>query len=218
MKKLVLFSTQVPTGTEPLDNALNSFLPGSRPVLGYLPAGPDPQQRFYRERKAYYSRLGMDLSVVLDPEGPNSPALLQKLWACGAIHLSGGNTFEFLRWLHQADLLEPLRRYSESGGVLIGVSGGAILLTKDISSARLCGDVPPEGKVDPSGLQLVGFHFVPHYVESDASRIALASFTRDHTGRLYACRDGEGLVVDGDHIRLVGNPVVFESGRRIPPL
>ena len=46
---------------------------------------------------------------------------------CDAIHLTGGNTFQFSYWLRERGLDAELKRYAKAGGVLIGVSAGAIL-------------------------------------------------------------------------------------------
>jgi dipeptidase E len=58
--------------------------------------------------------------------------------------------------------VDVLRQYVARGGVLIRVSAGAILMTPDIRTTLLCGDTLPAEEIEPRGLGLVDFAFVPH--------------------------------------------------------
>jgi dipeptidase E len=109
----------------------------------------------------------VDLSPYFELGDGYNPDELDTLLTCDAIHLSGGNTYYFLHWLRVRNLLIRLREYVARGGVLIGVSAGAILMTPNIGSASLCGDMPLEGMTDYAALGLVDFAFVPHLNEKN---------------------------------------------------
>jgi dipeptidase E len=126
------------------------------------------------------------------------------LFACDAIHLTGGNTFQFLYWLRQRGLVSDLQRYVAKGGILIGVSAGAILMTPDISSSSLCGDEPYPGLDDFTGLSLVDFAVYPHYDGSASAAEALHRFSSTFNGPVYGIPDGGGIVVDGAHLEFIG--------------
>lgn len=65
MKKLVLYSNQVRPITDKIDNELVSLLGKPNPIIGYIPSNADPQRKYYKERQAYYARLGINLTVYL---------------------------------------------------------------------------------------------------------------------------------------------------------
>jgi dipeptidase E len=115
-------------------------------------------------------------------------------------------------------MLAPLRQYAARGGVLIGVSAGAILMTPDIATAALCGDEPLEGETDLAALHLVDFAFVPHFGEIPCDLVALQAYSRSRQAVLYACRDGDGIVVEDDQVKCIGDVLVIVNGELAQPV
>lgn len=124
----------------------------------------------------------MDLRVYFELDKDYHPDQLESLVSCDAIHLSGGNTYYFLYWLHKREMLESLRQYVEQGGVLIGVSTDFIMMSPDISICPLYINEAIEVDTDFSALNLVDFAFVPHYQDRKVSLniAALQKYSRDH--------------------------------------
>jgi dipeptidase E len=212
MKKLVLYSDQIPSVTDKIDKELVTILGKSNPIIGYIPSAADPQRKYFSQRQEYYSRQGMDLKVYFELDKEFHPNLLESLLSCDAIHLSGGNTYYFLHWLRKRKMLLPLRRYVKKGGVLIGVSAGSILMTPDISTSALCGDEPIEGENDTVALNLVDFAFVPHFGSIPSDLVALREYSRVHRTAVYACRDSDGIVVIDDDVKCVGDVIkIYEK-------
>ena len=200
--RLVLYSDQIPPITDPIDDRLFGMLPPS-PKIGYLPAGPDPDRSWFQSRQAHYGRRNATLSFF-GLENDFDPSRMEELLASDAIHLSGGNTFQFLYWLRERGMSEPLKRYAQTGGVLIGVSAGAILMTPSVQTSYLCGDAPFPGLDDLTGLALVEFACVPHYRGPTPE---LQAFADRFLGPIYAVPDGAGIVVEGDSIELFGDVI-----------
>lgn len=211
MKKLVLYSDQIPSIAGEIDKELLNLLDKSDPIIGYIPSCADPQRKYYKERQAYYSRLGMNLEVYFELDKEYHPDLLESLLSCDAIHLSGGNTYYFLYWLRKREMLLPLRQYVEQGGVLIGVSAGSILMTPDISTSALCGDEVIARETDFSGLSLVDFAFVPHFGDIPINLDDLKKYSRDNQVVVYACRDSGGIVVTEDDVNCIGDVVKVDE-------
>ena len=213
MKKLILYSDQIPSIAGEIDKELVTMLGKPNPIIGYIPSSTDPQRKYYKERQAYYSRLGMDLKVYFELDEEYHPDLLESLLSCDAIHLSGGNTYYFLYWLRTREMLVPLRQYVSQGGMLIGVSAGSILMTPDISTSALCGDEVIAGETDFSALNLVDFTFAPHYGDREMSPSisALQKHSRDHQIVVYACRDSGGIVVTKDDVNCIGDVVKIDE-------
>jgi len=207
MKKLVLYSNQIPPLADKIDRELIILLAKSNPIIGYIPPNADPTRKYFKERQAYYSRMDMDLQVYFELDKEYQPNLLESLLSCDAIHLSGGNTYYFLHWLRKREMLEPLRQYVKQGGVLIGVSAGSILMSPDISICPLYINEPIVVETDFSSLNLVDFAFAPHYGSRKMSTTipALQKYSRDHQIVVYACQDSGGIVVTDDNVKCIGD-------------
>lgn len=211
MKKLVLYSDQIPSVSNKIDKELVAILGKSNPIIGYIPSNADPQRKYYNERQEYYSRLGIDLRVYFELDKEYHPNLLESLLSCNAIHLSGGNTYYFLYWLRKREMLEPLREYVVKGGVLIGVSAGSILMSPDISICPLYINEPIEVETDFAALNLVDFAFAPHFGERSPDLAALREYSRERRTVVYACRDSGGIVIIDDNVNCIGDVVKVDE-------
>jgi dipeptidase E len=214
MRRLVLYSDQIVPDTDKVDQELVALLGRSNPTVGYIPSSAGSQRQYYYEaRRVYYARLRMTLAVDFGLDQGYDPNRLEALLACDAIHLSGGNTYYFLHWLRQRDMLAPLRRYVAQGGVLIGVSAGAILVTPDIATAAFGRDEPLVGETDLAALHLVDFAFVPHFQGTPSALVAVQAYSRRCQVPVYACRDGDGIVVVDDQVKCIGDITVAANGK-----
>lgn len=203
-RKLVFYSDTQACGNALVVERLLRLIDRPRPRIAYIAATPDPLRVYFDAQRERYRAMGADLALYLDAQTPHERHLEERLLACDAIHLSGGNTFEFLHWIKHSPLLRILPEYVAAGGVLIGVSAGAMLMTPDVSSARLCGDARNGQAADDTALGLVDFHFWPHYEPGRA----LSPHQQRLIGKLpelYRCPDGSAILVDGTRIEFFGD-------------
>jgi len=191
-RRLVLYSDGDGPANAPIHRRLLELIGKPNPAIAFVPSGANSDPGWFHAKVAHYAALGARMERSFDVDTDTD---LTSLLACDAIHLSGGNTFEFLMRLRRRGMMEVLRDYVEGGGVLIGTSAGAILMTPDIGTSRLCGDQNWPKLTDLSGLGLVDFLFWPHYGGSHAT----GAFP------IYACPDGAGIVVEGDAVELFGD-------------
>lgn len=178
-----------------MDEVVRGWLPASG-IVGFLPSSPDPDRFWFEPRRAYYGEHGLELRYF-GLEDEFDEARLPELFGCDAIHLSGGNTFQFNHWLRERGLADRLRKYVADGGVLIGVSAGAILMTPEVSSSLLCGDVPYRGQSGGPGLGLVDFAVVPHI---GAPNPEVERFARGFGGPVYLLPDDGSILVEDDQV------------------
>ena len=206
MRRLVLYSDQVIAANQQVDSYLLQLLGTNAARIGYISSSSDPKRQYFTAKQQYYQQYGLEaLYVELDVEYKTD--LLDPLFACDAIHLSGGNRYYFLYWLQQRGLMERVQHYAEHQGVLIGISAGAIIMTPEVASARLCGDVPYAPLTTYQGLGLVDFAFVPHVQDTPEEYARMQVFANHQQRVLYSCHDGDGIVVVGETVTLVGNVV-----------
>ncbi|MFC1641016.1 Type 1 glutamine amidotransferase-like domain-containing protein, partial [Patescibacteria group bacterium] len=110
-----------------------------------------------------------------------------------------------------------LRDYVEKGGVLVGVSAGSMVMSPKIDVGAVDDDMEGTlneiGLTDLTAMGLSGFEFFPHLnkdVDELTKRLKVYSKIEDSV--VYACQDGDGIVVNGDDIQFIGDVLKFENG------
>ncbi len=207
MRRLVLYSDQVIAANQQVDSYLLQLLGTTTARIGYISSSSDPQRQYFMAKQEYYKHYGFELALYVELDVAYDSSLLDSLFACDAIHLSGGNTYYFLYWLQQRGLIERLQHYALHKGVLIGISAGAIIMTPSVNSAQLCGDTPYAPLTIYQGLGLVDFAFVPHVQDTLEDYAHMQAYANHQQKLLYGCHDGDGIIVAGETITLVGNVV-----------
>ena len=214
MVNLVLYSDQTEGEGLEIDDRLLRLVReescGNR--IAYIPSGPDPERYFFNACKTYYTRLGLDVPLYFDLDVPHSAEETADLFACDAIHLSGGHTGDFLARLKRSAMLGPLRDWALKGGILIGVSAGAILMAPTIATDALFLGEMPEDVADGDALDLLPFEVFPHLDDDATYRPALVRYSRHTTRPILACNDGDGAVVTEGRVECFGSPVWIVDG------
>lgn len=210
--RLALYSDQIIPANAAVDRRLLELLGVDRPCVGYVSSTPDPARSYFSAKRKYYEQLGVELDHYVDEDNVGDATRIADLLACDAIHLTGGSTYRFLRWLQATDLLGALRKYALGGGVLIGTSAGSLLMTRDISIAQLSPDDASQGPPSLAALGLVGFQFWPHYQLGQELDPRAMSFLAN-ASHVLACPDGSGVIVQDDSIDTIGHVKVFRYGK-----
>ncbi|MCL1139766.1 Type 1 glutamine amidotransferase-like domain-containing protein [Shewanella pneumatophori] len=178
---------------------------GTKLNIGYIASEPDPQRQYYLQTQAMYQAHNAELNVYLELESGFCENSLKSLLNCDVIHLSGGDTFRFLKALKQQSLLPVLRQYSVNGGAIVGVSADAMIITPSIASAPLCGDNNDCQLEDLTALNLVDFMFVPHATDKQLKEARLPQQAKfEHT--ICFCPDDAALVSLSGQLQVVGQP------------
>lgn len=186
--------------------------------MTYVPMSEEGSRVFFRRFERRYRSFGgthFQCLPVDVPRPASSPSAEQILLASDVVYLSGGNTYYFLHHLRRARLIGVLRRFVERGGVLAGLSAGAILMTPHIGLAGYPPFDRDENEVglrNEASLGLVGFEFFPHFRNSKRLRDALLRYSQRSARPVYACRDGSGLVIEGDRLTAHGDVFLFDRG------
>jgi dipeptidase E len=215
LPRLVMYSDQIIPQNRQIDSHLLALISKAQPKIGYIPANADPSRTFYQECAEYYAPLGVSLEPYFELDLRYEPALLPELLACDAIHLSGGNTFYFLRWLKMRGMLDMLRTYALQGGVLVGVSAGAILMTPDAEAGQICGDRLVSGLENWDGIGLVDFHIIPHLNRFPDPHTLLEGYSKRKAARVFGIPDGSGLVIRGEELQEIGEVLQYAGGQPV---
>lgn len=166
---------------------------------------------FVRQQK----RWGIEKIIYFPVDVPLSITSVDKLRNSDIIHLSGGNTFYFLKHLRKSQLIKVLRSFVDDGGVLTGLSAGAIMMTPNISTAGFpsfdCDD-NFDNMTNLKSLNLCRFEFFPHFKNSKRYHQELLHYSKKTMNPVFACADGDGIVIDDDSIRFFGKVYGMHRG------
>ncbi|MPQ31378.1 peptidase S51 [Clostridium estertheticum] len=208
MRKIVLYSDQIIKENRKIDYELLRLLNKKNPSIGYIPSCSDLTRKYFNPKVQYYNELGISNIQYFDLDKEYDERKINDIFQSDAIHLSGGNTFYFLYLLKKRNLVKLLQLYVEQGGILIGISAGSIILSKTIDMAQF-GDEDIVGIEDRSSLGIVDFQFMPHWSDDESIKYlkVLKDYSKVKKTTIYACNDGDGIVINGDDIKFIGNVI-----------
>lgn len=192
--------------------------------MTYMPYTGAGALAYYRRFQRRYRSFGATRFACVAADDPSLAdsvaarrAARQTILDSDVVYLAGGNTFHFLAHLRRSGLFDVLARFAGRGGVIAGLSAGALILTPHIGLAgfpewdRDANHVGLSAR-DARGLWLVDFEFFPHYRRSARYRDALCDYSRAARHAIYACPDGSGLVCEGDRFTAHGEVWQFHRG------
>ena len=113
--------------------------------------------------------------------------------------------------------MKELKKFVDRGGVLGGLSAGAIMMTPSIATASFPDFDRDENDVgirNLNALNLMPFEFFPHYLNSRKYIEELNEHSILSSIPLYACPDGSGIIVENHQLRFVGRTWCFHNGQR----
>ncbi len=211
MKKLVLHSDQIEGKTQ-IDEACLRMFDSQKPKIAYIPSQSDLQRKYFNQKVEWYKQFGIDDLLYFDIDKEYEGGKLNELLSSDGIFLSGGDTYYFLNSLKKRNFLQVLQDYVERGGGLIGVSAGSIIMSKTIYITTLH-DVNTTELRDYSSLGLVDFDFFPHLEHDQENYLKdIREYSKKSKSVIYACKDGDGIIIDGDNIQFFGEVLKIQNG------
>ncbi len=215
--KLVLYSGGLEKENRSLDRSFLDLLHKKNPVVTFIPSSSYLSDHEFKAFVKHYSKYKITRFIHFPVDVPFDRIMFQEVMRSDVIHLAGGNTFYFLNNLRKAKLLSELRKYAEKGGILTGLSAGAILMTENIDMAAYPEFDRDENVVNLknlSALHLLNFAFFPHFKNSARYDAVFRRYSRVKKKVIYACPDGAGIVVNDDKISFVGPCYGFAGGQK----
>jgi dipeptidase E len=223
LPKLVLYSGGQEPGNSELHRALVDLATTARMrrdrkqpmTMTYVPFCSEGSQTYFYRAIRRYAPLGVIDFLCLDLEQDPTRAQIREALRSDIVYLAGGNTFFFLHQIQRLNMLPLLREYVRKGGVLAGLSAGALIMTPTISLAGVPGLDPDENDIslkNPKALGVVPFEFSPHFVPSKIKIQRHLAYSRKVDRVIYASQDGGGIIVQGRAISFVGPTWAFFRG------
>ena len=215
--KLALYSGGHDFENKGMDKNLLDITGKANPQVAFIPSSSYLSHLDFKEFVEQYRQFGVKRFIHFPVDAPYSDVLKQEVFNSDIIHLSGGNTFYFLKHLRKSKLLPELKDFVQRGGVLTGLSAGAIIMTRSIHTAsfpEFDRDENEDNVKNFNGLGLVNFEFFPHYRNSLRYDKEILRYSMKTHNPIYACPDGSGVLVHEKEKRIVGRCFCFFRGRK----
>lgn len=200
-----------------LESIRLASLPASKIKLTYVPSCSMDGLSDYRDFVRCFKKMGVKKMAYLplDKKKFEGHSFLE---SSNIIFFSGGNTYYFLKHLRQAKVKKSLDTFLENGGVLMGLSAGAILLTPSIVTAGFpsfdC-DENEDNIKNLTSLGLTNFYFFPHFKNSQRYRDELVSQSKRLDLPLVACPDESGVVIENNKKLFINRYWIYLNGKSI---
>lgn len=216
--KLVLYSGGSEDANRYLNQRALDLTHVKSPKVTLIPSSSYDAEDDFKFFVQEFSELGVQRFMHFCVDIPYTKTLLQEVLKSDLIFLGGGNTFYFLKHLKKAGMFEHFKKFLKRGGVLCGLSAGAIVLTPHVHTAtfpHFDRDDNPFGMKNLSAMRLVNFEFFPHYKNSKRYDAELLHHSKKSKLPLYACADGGGIIIEGEQISFVGKSHQFHKGKKV---
>jgi dipeptidase E len=221
--RLVMYSGGVHKGNERIHDKLSRILGHKARSLTYVPSSHENGEYYFRRIRKRYSRYGFKKFRYFAVDSDFLMREMRDALKSDVIYLAGGNTYYFLKHLRESGFLKRLTKFAVNGGVVAGLSAGAIIMTPSID---LAGYPPPDADLNEVKLKnwralgLVEFEFLPHFSNSKLANEAMLRYSRRGNRLIFACPDGSGIVVDrggsdGGDLHIFGPVYIFYRGKKM---
>lgn len=216
--KIVLYSGGCEEDNKFLNQRALELTGVKSPKLTLIPSSSYDAEDDFRFFVQEFSRLGVQKFMHFCVDIPYTKTVLNEALKSDLIFLGGGNTFYFLKHLKKAGMFAHFSKFLKRGGVLCGLSAGAIVLTPHVHTAsfpHFDRDENPWDMKNLSAMRLVNFEFFPHYKNSKRYDAELLHHSKKSKIPLYACADGGGIIVENEQISFCGKSHQFFQGKKL---
>jgi dipeptidase E len=217
-RRVVFYSGGQTERNNRIHEGLAALTRGKSRSITYVPFTHENGERYFARMKKRYRRFGFKKFRYFAVDSDFLAREMNEAFKSDVIYLAGGNTFYFLKHLRESGFLKRLERFAKRGGIIAGLSAGAIILTPTIHLAGYPLHNADENEVrlkDLRGLGLVDFEFYPHYVNSKKTNSDLLRYSRRTKRPILACEDGGGVILAGGTLQLFGGAHLFYRGKRV---
>lgn len=215
--KLILYSGGGEAENRFLNRRALEMTGADTPKLTFIPSSSYDAEVDFKFFVEEFSKLGVQRFMHFCVDTPFTKTMLNEVMKSDMIFLGGGNTFYFLKYLKKHKMFDHFKKFLKRGGVLCGLSAGAIVLTPHVHTAsfpHFDRDENPWEMKNLSAMRVVNFEFFPHYKNSKRYDAELLHHSKKSKLPLYACADGGGIIVENDHISFCGKSHVFFQGKK----
>lgn len=153
-----------------------------------------------KERKEMQN-LGFKVEEI-DIEGKSENEIRNLLTDKDIIYVQGGNTFYLLKHIRKGGFDKVVKELLEKGVIYVGVSAGSIVAGPTIETSNWGdGDNNIVGLTDLTGMHLVNFNVVVHYIKDHKDIIEKEIPKSKYPARILT--DNQAILVRGNEVEFL---------------
>ena len=179
--------------------------------VAYLEYRSDPTNYYINKINVFYDKIGAHEIKKIDLDLNYNENERNSIFDYDVLHLSSGNTFDYLWQLKKMKYIEIIKGFSKLNKLIVGHSAGSLLPSPTIGTA-IYGDENEIDLKDLNSLDLIDFEFFPHWNEWSYFLDKLKEYSRMNQINIFLVEDGEGMIIDDDRKYIIGNIRMIENG------
>lgn len=188
--------------------------PNNEIKIAYIPSDSQQLKKYFNEFKKYFKFYGVKKIKYLPLDNFKKNSLSD----CDIVYIDGGNTYQLLEEIRSIPYFKKsLKEFSKNGGIISGQSAGVIVLTENISMASIPSETADENYLNTKktkALNLLNFHFSPHYENDTSENKELKEFSYKTKNRIIAIPDGSAISINNKSLEFIGQYTIFENGQK----
>lgn len=190
--------------TKEIDEEIVKMSEKENPNFLFIGLASSFSDSYYDTMKKIYKELGCTPVYLKKKNILNNPDIVKaKIGEADIIYICGGDTIKLINEIQEYEIDKLLFSAMERGAVLVGISAGAILLSRDgFSDAKILrGEALKHEFIE--GLGFVDISFCPHYnsnpVKTDELKEALSGTEK----QVYCLENCSALKIIDNHISVI---------------
>jgi peptidase E len=189
------------------------------PRIAWIPPHTDRGGNNFAAARDQFAAIGLPELECVDIDEERDEVQIAYLHEFDVVYLSGGDPVRFRYNAMRSGLFGRLRQVASAGRLIVAASGGALLLTPNVSLYRLQNEpveevVASRGRFD--GLGVVGYELLPHvnrWEPGFLDSVRAYSDRIDHD--IVAVADGVALVHSHGDMEATGAITRYRKGNII---
>ena len=193
MNRGIIILTSTGLSAEPVKRAVEKFfdlLPSKSVAIVTTAAKEKENNKYSKLAEAQFRELGFNTIDFIDIESDARADFS----TYNVIYVCGGNTFKLLKYARETNFKDAIVKLLGRGGVYIGVSAGAIILTPTVQIAASVDPEPNEvGITNLEGFGLIDFEVHPHYNPSHDKE--LTAYQKTTANKVIRISNSQAIII-----------------------
>lgn len=210
MKKLVLIGGgDVGRGntsyeTDAIDKKVVELTNKTNPNFLFIGLASSFSDSYYDTMKKIYKDLGCTCAYLKKKNILNNRDIVEKkISDADIIYFCGGDTIKLVNDLKEYDLVSLLKKAYDNGTILVGMSAGAIMLSKEGYSDSLKLRDEADKYTFVEGLDFIDIAICPHYSNVVGKKEELQEDLKGTDKKVYSLDNGTALISIDDKISYI---------------
>ena len=212
MKKLVLIGGgDVGRGnthyeTDTIDKKVVELTNKANPNFLFIGLASSFSDSYYDTMKKIYKDLGCTCAYLKKKNILNNRDIVEKkISDADIIYFCGGDTIKLVNDLKEYDLVSLLKKAYDNGTILVGMSAGAIMLSKEGYSDSLKLRDEADKYTFVEGLDFIDIAICPHYSNVIGKKEELQEDLKDTDKKVYSLDNGTALISIDNNISFISS-------------